>query len=408
MINVVLKSKEFVEQFKFILDNAGISYSVKMNRIFLVECDMDDFPFSDFPYIASYDAPIFLGKQKPMFEIEDENILIKTNPSEVPGVVPRSWGPHRIIRRKNPFKRERSDMRIDGFSLPHRQVRSGVGVDIYILDMGANCSLPEFGGRFREINSDSNTYVQQDAGDHATHVAACAIGNTVGIARGANAYFSFITGGQYDTDYINHLDVVYQHYISRAATNRPAVINWSWGTSALSPTPSPSAVAAFDEVIEAGITICVAAQNYNWDLDTIYSIPGEIHPDNIIVGGSNPFDRPYRPRLAEGTGVGSTVSIYSPSRYIVIPLFDGSGYASTRGTSFGCPFAAGVIACMLEGYQRLTSKAQVQSVKAKLIENSTKNALDFEQFYPNSVIHNRLLYLDPHIAFEEIPGLVPL
>jgi subtilisin family serine protease len=180
---------------------------------------------------------------------------------------------------------------------------------------------------------------------------------------------------------------------------------WSLGNG----VPSPATVAAYDEFIGSGLIICVAAGNSRENLDNEYAFPGESHPDIIVVGATDAYDYPmWLPfKIATlGTATGTAVDIYAPGTRLPLPSGLSRGTVVDSGTSFASPYVCGLVACMLEGYQRLTSIEQVQAVVQKLIDNSTKDILRFDGYYDGTVVNNRLAYLDPFVEIEEIEGLI--
>jgi len=422
MIAVVLKKDSNFADFEALLSQQGYTYKKYFKRVYYIECDLPDFVCKAYEDIETCEIPT-TGKLEPQsVDVVDSNILTRGNASYVNGTHP-SWGPHRIIRRKNPFNRQKRSMETD-FTLPYKTQRSGIGVDIYVLDVFIHTDHQEFaggrvayaGGVALEGVSVGDTNFEYNAGfiPHGSMVCGCAGGNLTGIARGAQMHFICFAmpRGEEEIHYLEEMQIVYAHYMNRADTNRPAIVNISWKWV---PNGSPSAAitAAYEDMMDAGLIVVVSAGNGRGDLDTEFSIPGESHPDIVVVGATDAYDLPmWLPRAERtvGTAVGSPVDIYAPGTNI--PLTTVTGYDSyqvANGTSFASPYTAGVLACMLEGYGRLQNITQVRAVIQKLLDNSTKGALRFgDVYYKNSVVHNRLLYLDPFVAIEPIDGLTPL
>lgn len=433
MIIVTLDKPSHCQQFEELLNSSNYVFKKRLSRIYCVETTQANFAYREHRHIESIvdDQRIQLKSQ--YVDIQDSPIVVHKQGVQVAGL--KNWGRHRVIRRSNPFHKEHYTKSSITFDLPFRQTRTGSGVDIYIIDMGMTCDHVEMGGRAKDVTNNSTTYRsisthRQTASSHALACSGAAAGATVGVATGANIYFqetNIAFASTTSSALLDYYDETYQHYLSRSGTNRPAIVSNSYlfaadkvneGTSndALLPV-----VAAINDCIDAGMVWVFAAGNYRENYDTYNFYPQEVADEIIIVGGSNHYDMAMFGATAYGTGIGNNVDIYAPSFNLILPIgksLDGSNwdsitsYQSYNGTSFACPTVCGVLACMLEGYQRPTNRAQVAALKQKLIDNSTKNKLKlFKHYispYQGAIFHNRLVYLDPVIPFEEIQGLNPL
>lgn len=278
-------------------------------------------------------------------------------------------------------------------------VRNGTGVDIYLVDTGIRATHQEFGGRAEAIDGWTPVYY------HGTSCASCAAGQTTGLARGASI---FVAAGLRNTDgtgsiseIITALNACLTHYNGRSATNRPAVLSLSFVQYSTN-----SYATAVDNCLAAGIVVLAAAANDRLALASTSAFPAE-NPGVIVVGGINMGDGPYD-YGTDGTNYGTEVDILAGSQDVMVADYDSdTDYRSGRGTSFGAPHAAGVVACMLQGYQRLTSAAQVQQVGEYLYRQATfgryKRDPRFEPMTP------AIAYLDPGPGpYPPIPTLVAL
>lgn len=417
-INVVLAKGTDYNAFEVALTQQGLTYKKVSSRIFNIESTQAAFPLTDYPDVESISDDVVLDL-KPQYAVATQYTGDAANL-----VADANWGRCRTVRRYNPFTTK------DGF-LPTMSdvsfscLRTGVGTDFYVIDNEIDTAHPEFSGRASSIDPN---LTDEQAGTaslfHGTGVASAGAGETVGLATSANIFFvKSPDGAGFNTsNLIAAYDVVLQHYLSRAATNRPAVMNHSFGGVG---SIDPVLTAMLDDLISAGIVIVVAVGNTAYDLDRLDIIPAEVHPDIVRVGASNAFDS-LMWFTGTRTGYGSPVSIYAPGTALVVAnsvnatASSGSNYVSVNGTSFAGPTVAGVLLCMLEGYQRLNSKEEVQALTTKLIQNSTKGVLRFTEAHfiwatagaPGvsgvGTIHNRIPYLDPFVEFEEIKGLTPL
>lgn len=324
------------------------------------------------------------------------------------------WAAARVIRRRNPWWTP------GGGALPFPRTstfnakRTGAGVDIFMIDSGVEYTHPEFGGRVNQYwhYSSSTAVAELDGSGHGTHCLALALGRTVGIAREARGHsmkFHTTDSGVGVGRTIDAMGAIRLQYLAQADDDRPAVMFMSWlgFDSTLD--------AAVSDMIDVGIVCCFPAGNDAINITSTVIRPAESDPDTIVCGGLAPDDTPYyTPESGYGTNWSLTdVDILAPAQRTLSArrTSEGGGYRLASGTSYATPIVAGVIACMLQGYRRLTTRAQVQAVKQKLLDNATTGALKprrkirspFDWFQ----LPDRIVYLNPHIEFEVIPGLVP-
>lgn len=109
----------------------------------------------------------------------------------------------------------------------------------------------------------------------------------------------------------------------------------------------------------------------------------------------NPTDS--RNTVQVGTGWGSEVDILAPAQHIWMADKATDGFMQWSGGSWAVPLTAGVIACMLQGHARLTTRAEVQALNTKLIANATTGLLRPAYGY---TLPDKVLYLDPEATFE--------
>lgn len=410
MIHVVLKKGSDLKRFGSLLEDSGYAFTTYgSGRIFRVDTDFIAFTLHNYRDIASVETT------KKMTIIPHLDTVIYSNIVTLPDSGPtiKPWGIHNIIRKYPAFGT--GTRLIDRtYTKQWGCVRDGTGVDLYILDSGWYPSHNEYSGRVSRVSNGSTTETDIGTGGgnqfHATAVISCAAGNNIGIARGATIFYESLINGGFFTDagYIEFYDNVYQHYLSRAHLNRPAVINNSFG-NAVEGEPSAAFSAIIDDLIDAGMIIVISASNGRSDLDDVYVFPAEGDDDIVVVGSINEHGFPMYTRTS-GTAVGSKVDIYAPGVNCVCANTDApDSYYTLNGTSFASPYTAGVIACMLQGYQRLNNRSQVQSVANRLYANSIKGFVKIPPtYYGDSIINDRSLYLDPFKTIETIPGLTPL
>jgi subtilisin family serine protease len=420
MIKVILNDANNATEFKRLLVANGYQFDTlsAIKKIIKVYANEADFTLSQHPYVKSIVAG--QGKSAHLtYSPSEQNITVNLPSYIVDGV----WALPRIIRRKSPWNVKGV---VNSVNTSFKCNRSGEGVDIYVVDTGVHLAHPEFEGRAESIRGSATPNYF-----HGTGVASNAAGKTYGIAKKSRIYSALHSINQTsitDEQLADALDDCLAHYLSRAHTNRPAVMTLSVGGF----EETELFHAAIEECIDAGIVAVTAANNYRISADIFSIAPYSYTSTDIITaGGSNINDNPFYESPAFGTVWGNLIDIYAPSQEIKMAWIPTQGPDRTdSGTSFGCPFTAGVIACMLEGYARLvtdgnsTAREKVRAVKARLIENSTKNVMTIpDNFFSGigggaranhippirmDINHNRLLYLDPYKLIEGIPELTPL
>jgi len=319
------------------------------------------------------------------------------------------WPASRVIRRADPWWQDGRGVwpRASKFDC----VRTGAGVDIFMIDSGCEYNHPEFGGRVSQYRHENTSYstAERDNSGHGSHCLGCAIGRTVGIAREARGHsikFHNSNSGGSESNAISAMAAVIFRYNQMAADDRPAVMFMSWSGF------GAGIDAAVTDMINAGIVCCFPAANDAQDIDTQTIRPAESDPDTIVCGGLQLYDYLYfTPATGFGTNYGPIgVDIFAPAQRTlsVQRISAGGGLRLGDGTSYATPIVAGVVACMLQGYKRLTTRAEVQAVKAKLQANASTGIKPTRITNgPWMTFTDRIVYLDPKIPFEVISGLTP-
>lgn len=408
MITVVLKSKDDMPKFLTVLNGQGFQYELfkSIGTLVKVDCDLKDFHVKNNVLIKN----IVEGEGaelKPCF-VEHPTTIDTTGFYHQGG----SYAVARVIRRKAPWNADNVPTLVTS---NFRCNRTGEGVNIYVVDSGVQLTHPEFEGRAFDVRGEG-TY----GNFHGTGCASAAAGKEYGIAKKATIWGCLAGVGvnMSDSGVAIAIDDVITHY--NAQTN-PSVINLSWGGN----ENTPLAVAAIEAATDAGIPVVVAAGNfrYNADIGASYWPYLDTSADVIVCGGTSMNDSMYYEVPYWGTMFGSKIDIYAPAQeQRVADLLEDAYSRSDSGTSFAAPLACGVIACMLQGYQRPTTRLQVRAIKAKLLANSTHNVIKVPENYYGTVagfVSNRpphkmvvdndnFLYLDPKIKIEPIDGLEPI
>jgi len=337
----------------------------------------------------------------------------------------------------------------------------GTGVDVVIQDSGIQVDHPEFqdslgNSRVQQINwgTTSGLFTQnanhyRDFDGHGTHVAGIAAGKTYGWAKEARIYSVKLNGLEGSGDSGTGISTTYAFdcikiWHTAKAGSRPTVVNMSWGyldvynsvtsvnyrgTSYTDASTTGNSTyrqttygiknvsgAAYgytymcnvrvsstdvdiEEMISAGIVVCIAAGNRNFKIDssggtdynnyvvtdqgTKYYHRGSspMSPNAIIVGSSD--STAYSSTLdqkATYSEAGPGVTIYAPGTDIMSATsttnrFSGQSYylnasykqCNIGGTSMASPQVAGVSALVLQ----LNPTYTPAQVKASLTSNAT-------------------------------------
>ena len=361
-----------------------------------------EFPLAHHPAVETWD-----DGEKKLTPAATQNVTLNADMTGTGG-----WAAARCIRRRNPWASPQIFPRTSTFDIK----RTGAGVDIFIIDSGVDYLHPEFGGRVNQYWHYETSYataVLDDTG-HGSHCLGLALGRTVGIAREARGhsmkFFNANTGAPV-SNAIAAMAAILSQYNAQADDDRPAVMFMSWVgfTSTID--------AAVTDMINAGIVCCYPAGNEAIDITTSVVRPAESDPDTIVCGGIQIYDTAYYiPNTTAGGEFGTNfsltdVDILAPAQATmsVNRTSAGGGYRIDSGTSYATAVVAGVVACMLQGYKRLTTRAQVRAVKQRLLDNATTGALKPLRKKDGGLFNlpDRILYLNPMIEFEVIPELVP-
>eukprot|EP00057_Strongylocentrotus_purpuratus_P008590 XP_011663064.1 PREDICTED: cuticle-degrading serine protease-like [Strongylocentrotus purpuratus] len=271
-----------------------------------------------------------------------------------------SWGLDRIDQNKLPLD-GKADFNGDG-----------TGVNAYIVDTGIYPDSLYFGGR---ATAAFDAMPRQgaygiDCNGHGTHCAGTIGANQFGVAPGVHLFGVRVLdcyGTGATADVIAGLD-----YVTKSA-EQPAVASMSLGGSS-----NPAIDDAVRGIINAGITVVVAAGNVNDDACS-YS-PARVE-EAITVGATDTNDE-----RASFSNDGKCLDIFAPG--VDIPSVWITGPEDTRtlsGTSMACPHVAGAAAISLGN----DSGMSPSEVKTKVLDDATSDVVT--GISPDSP--NRLLYV---------------
>ena len=368
-----------------------------------------------------------------------------------------NWGLRRLNEETNPY----TDETVTG---NYDYTLDGTGVDIVIQDSGIQADHPDFNdsegtSRVQQINwytesgltGSQNANHYRDYDGHGTHCAGIAAGLTYGWAKNARIYAVKVDGlegfGDNGTgiSVTDCFDVIKEWHNNKPVDpstgfKRPTIVNMSWGYQAEFTTVSsinyrgtsytgtdidstgewvqyglipnwngivyqaPVRVSSVDtdvqEMIDAGIHVCIAAGNSFTKIDTL---SGDDYDNNAVTNGgtvyyhrgSSPFDDEAHivgnidstehtgglEQKAESSNTGPGVSIYAPGTNIMStcstttrfdpdtgPYPNDTDYKITNisGTSMASPQIAGLLSL----YAQLNPNATPQQAKAYLDYNA--------------------------------------
>ena len=263
---------------------------------------------------------------------------------------------------------------------------TGEGSDIYILDSGIYYTHTEFGGRafYGGYDAIDQAYSANQRGwdchGHGTHVAALAGGKNYGVAKKANLYSIRVLDCRNFGPFSAIIAAIDYVIVRIRRQRRKAVVSMS-----LSGVNSPALNRQVLKMINNGIPVVVAAGNAGKDA-CLYS-PGSASKSGVIsVGGT----RQYRDNIYHASNYGPCVTIMAPGQSILSAKHTCSSCtAIMSGTSMSTPLVSGAIALLQQQFPTYT----VAQLKARLILDSTKNAVDMSEFPSSHNTFNRLLYV---------------
>lgn len=383
-----------------------------------------------------------------------------------------NWGLRRMSALSNPYNS--SGAVVGGYT----HTLTGTGVDFIVQDSGIQADHPEFqdsfgNSRVQEIDwyqaqsvvsGTLPTGFYTDYDGHGTHVAGIAAGKTYGWAKNSKIYSIKIAGLQGSNDPNSGMpisdifDVVKEWHKAKTpdvltGVKRPTVINMSWGyfgrylsinggnyrgtswsgnskltaygmtgafdgTGYRHPTRIASVDADVEELIEAGVTVVIAAGNnfhkiatttdadYNNYYTTTFGQTKYYHrgsspfSSNAIMVGNidSALDTDGNEQIAESSEKGPGVDIYAPGTNIFSATsttnrFTDAQYNSTAfrianigGTSMAAPQIAGLLAT----YGEIQPSSTPAQQKAWLTTNA-KTQLDVNGNTGTDYTNNRSL-----------------
>jgi len=230
--------------------------------------------------------------------------------------------------------------RIDSRSLQQNSLYvygdDGSGVHAYIIDTGIRQTHSELSGRIGGgYDAVTSGGAADDCHGHGTHVAGIVGGTTYGVAKGVTLHPVRVlncSGSGTTSGVVAGINWVTSNFTG------PAVANLSLGGSASSTLDS-----ALQSLIDAGVTVVVAAGNS--DADACNYSPSRL-ADAITVGATTSTDA-----RASYSNYGSCLDLFAPGSSILSAYYSSdSATATMSGTSMASPHVAGAVALFLQDH----------------------------------------------------------
>ncbi|KAJ6260779.1 hypothetical protein Dda_5008 [Drechslerella dactyloides] len=246
--------------------------------------------------------------------------------------------------------------------------KSGLGVDVYMIDSGFNVQHVDFGGRLQVLFSPSQDGGKDTIG-HGTHTSGTVGSLTYGVAKNVNIFGAKV-GDDAPTDsaLVAGLDAAINQHNQRKTLPGFAgsVISMSLGGPELGQT----LFSVVQRASQAGMHISIAAGNDN--RDACGDFPGGFNRQLPIinVGATDVNDN-----RANFSNFGPCVDIHAPGVDIVSTFNTGpQSVDSLQGTSMACPAVTGMIAyeLTLNPNLRLDPAGMKKHILSKALPNVIK------------------------------------
>jgi len=228
--------------------------------------------------------------------------------------------------------------------------RMGSGILVGVLDTGRPTHTDVAGAVEFSVNF-SKSYTDEDVHGHATHVCGTLAARkngrgVVGVAPKAK----LCTVKSLGDDAVGSVGAIVDgvHYCREVKCD---IISMSVGGK-----HHPKLEAAINEALQDGIIVVCASGNNGRSEKTHVLYPAS-HPQTIAIASYN-----KKGELSAFSARGKEVTVAFPGENILSCWLD-DGYRRMSGTSMACPFAAGLMALLLEQRPNVTPAEMLHDLK---------------------------------------------
>lgn len=240
---------------------------------------------------------------------------------------------------------------VDIDALEAWDIATGKGVNVAVVDEGINRNHPDLVANMHTLRHNETDADETNFFSHGTKCAliiGAAKNNQmmIGIAYNAKIMEAKVTGGN-----DNATSKKLANCINWAWQNGADVISCSWKAYKNSMLKE-----AIDNAIDKGrngkgAIVVNAAGNTNGEA----TFPAGYRSEILVVSAINERGERWQQDASTGSSYGENINVCAPGYNITIYDANGSPYPAT-GTSFSCPYVAGVAALILERNPYLTGQ----------------------------------------------------
>ena len=272
------------------------------------------------------------------------------------------WGLARISHRDS--------LTLGTFSKYLYSTDGGEGVDVYVIDTGANIEHVDFEGRANWGKTIPSNDEDIDGNGHGTHCSGTIAGKKYGVAKKANIYAVKVLGTNGSgtmSDVVKGVEWAVNRHAEQVKAAKDGKgrkgFKGSAANMSLGGGKSVALDLAVNAAVDAGIHFAVAAGNDNFDSCRYSPAAAE---KAVTVGASTLADE-----RAYFSNYGECNDIFAPGLNI-LSAWKGTKYATNTisGTSMASPHIAGLLAYFLSLQPAKDSAYAVADITPKQLKNT--------------------------------------